>query len=172
METCCRLFFFSHLQMSRDGTRLLRHTCCMSSTQLAVLMFPYNTRVWRAQPARTLPPRFAVNQIGCPAPTKEITQIYAKPVNDLYCGAQQRAFFTTPQNKTRREEARDSETCSNPHAHACRYQHMRRNKTWWNLCTFIIIKPRDCYKDILRKKCYFKENERKSLLFPQNSHCG
>lgn len=30
-----------------------------------------------------------------PAPTKEITQMYAKPVNDLYHRAQQRAFFTT-----------------------------------------------------------------------------
>lgn len=31
---------------------------------------------------------------------KEITQMYAKPVNDLYCRAQQRPFFTT-QDKER-----------------------------------------------------------------------
>lgn len=34
-----------------------------------------------------------MTQTGCPAPIEEITQIYAKPVNDLYCRAQQKAFL-------------------------------------------------------------------------------
>lgn len=39
--------------------------------------------------------RTSSQQSWRPAPTKEITQMYAKPVNDLYHRAQQRAFFTT-----------------------------------------------------------------------------
>ena len=38
---------------------------------------------------------------------KEITQIYAKPVNDLYCREQQRAFYII--DKTGREKGAERE---------------------------------------------------------------
>lgn len=51
---------------------------------------------------------FAMTQTGRPAPIEEITQIYAKPVNDLYCRAQQKAFLQHHGQDEERERVRET----------------------------------------------------------------